>query len=48
MNNIPLLDDAYDNVHNELQSILDNYEILKAKTKKEKEIAIFILSRYFL
>ena len=37
MNNIPLLDDAYDNVHNELQSILDNYEILKAKTKKKKK-----------
>ena len=35
MNNIPLLDDAYDNVHNELQSLLDNYELLKTKAKKK-------------
>ena len=33
--NIPLLDDTYDNVHNELQSLLDNYELLKTKTKKK-------------
>lgn len=35
MDNIPLLDDAYDNVHNELQSLLDNYELLKPKAKKK-------------
>lgn len=37
MNNISLLDDAYDNVHNELQSILDNYEKLKVKAKIKKK-----------
>ena len=33
LNNISLLNDAYYNMHSELQSIVDNYEILKAKDK---------------
>lgn len=37
MNNIPLLDDAYDNIHSELQSIVDNYERLKVKSKIKKQ-----------
>ena len=37
MNNIHLLDDAYDNVHSELQSILDDYEKLKVKAKIKKK-----------